>query len=161
MKNCICLLYLHARIFPQASEIFTPTKTLKGYVMEMKNNVVGWFEIPALDMERAITFYETVFGFTLQRMPMGDLDMAGFPVVEGGLGTMGALVRHPEYSTPGADGVLVYFTAHSGDVANELSRVEAAGGKVLMPRTLISEEIGYYGLFLDSEGNRIAVHSRK
>jgi uncharacterized protein len=129
--------------------------------MEMKNNAVGWFEIPVKDMVRAITFYETVFGFKLERHQFGPLDMAWFPTVEGGLGTVGSLVCHSEYYTPGADGVLVYFTAHSGDVANELSRVESAGGKVLLPRTLISEDIGYYGLLLDSEGNRIAVHSRK
>jgi uncharacterized protein len=129
--------------------------------MEMKNNVVGWFEIPVVNMERAITFYETVFGFKMERHEMGPLDMGWFPAVEGGLGSVGSLVRHEEYYKPSPDGVLVYFTAHSGDVANELSRVAEAGGTVLVPRTLITEEIGYYGLFLDSEGNRIAVHSRK
>jgi uncharacterized protein len=129
--------------------------------MEMKNNVVGWIEIPVTNMERAIAFYEAVFGFKIERNQMGPLDMGWFPWVEGGLGSGGSLVYHEEYYKPSTDGVLVYFTAHSGDVANELSRVEAAGGKVLMPRTLITEEIGYYGLFIDSEGNRIAVHSRK
>ncbi len=59
------------------------------------------------------------------------------------------------------DGTLVYFTASSGDLSIELSRVEGAGGKVLQEKTLITEEIGYMGLFLDTEGNRIAIHSRK
>ena len=123
----------------------------------MKNNVVGWFEIPVTNMERAVRFYENVFGFTMTRHKIGELDMAFFPVVEKGLGTPGGLVFHPQYK-PSPEGVLIYFTAHSGDVAIELSRVETAGGKVLIPKKLITEEIGYMGLFLDSEGNRIAVH---
>ena len=125
----------------------------------MKNNVVGWFEIPVNDMERAMHFYESVFGFELTRQTIGEEDMAFFPWVETGLGSSGGLVCHPEY-TPSDKGVVIYFTAQSGDVAVELSRVEAAGGKVLMTKKLITEEIGYMGLFLDTEGNRIALHSR-
>ncbi|MBK8706071.1 MAG: VOC family protein [Saprospiraceae bacterium] len=127
----------------------------------MKNNVVGWFEIPVSNMDRAIKFYATVFGFELQREQMGPLDMAWFPSIENAPGSGGSLVHHEAAYKPSADGVLLYFTAHSGDLSNELSRVEAAGGKVLLEKRLITEEIGYMGLFLDSEGNRIAMHSRE
>lgn len=127
----------------------------------MKNNVVGWFEVPVTDMDRAVRFYETVFGLQLQRVPMGELDMAWFPWVETGSGTMGSLVRHPEFYKPSQDGTLVYFTAHSGDLNNELGRVEAAGGKVLSPKKLIAEEYGYMAVVVDTEGNRIALHSRE
>ncbi|MBP1595878.1 MAG: glyoxalase [Acidobacteria bacterium] len=129
--------------------------------MELNNNVVAWFEIPVHDMERAIQFYQTVFGFPLQRQSMGVLDMALFPCVTAGLGTAGALVRHPDFYRPSAEGTLVYFTAHSGDLDQELSRVEAAGGKILMGKKLITNEIGYMALLTDTEGNRIALHSRK
>jgi predicted enzyme related to lactoylglutathione lyase len=61
----------------------------------------------------------------------------------------------------GRAGVLIYYTAKSGDLDNELSRVETAGGKVLQPKTLIKEDIGYMAVFLDTEGNRIALHSRQ
>jgi hypothetical protein len=125
----------------------------------MKNNVVGWFEIPVSDMVRAIRFYETVFGFEMTRQTILDEDMAFFPFVETGQGSSGGLVCHPEY-TPSDKGVVIYFTAQSGDLATELSRVDTAGGKVLMSKKLITEEIGYMGLFLDTEGNRIALHSR-
>lgn len=128
--------------------------------MEMKNNVVGWFEIPVSNMERAIKFYETVFEFKVERHKMGDFDMAWFPFVEGN-GAMGSLVHHPEFYKPSAEGTLVYFTAHSGDLANELGKVESAGGKVLRTKTLIRDDIGYMALFIDSEGNRIALHSSK
>jgi uncharacterized protein len=127
--------------------------------MNMKNNVVGWFEIPVVEMDRAVKFYETVFGFTLQREKLGPLDMAWFPAVEGGLGSGGSLVFHPDHYKPSTDGPLLYFTAHSGDLSLELGRVEAAGGKVLQPKTLITPEIGYMGVFIDSEGNRVAIHN--
>lgn len=125
-----------------------------------QNNAVGWFEIPVANMERAIKFYETVFEIKLDRHQMGPLDMAWFVWVQGGNGAPGSLVYHAEYYKPSSDGTLVYFTAHSGDLNNELSRVEKAGGKVLQPKTQISEEYGYMALLLDSESNRIALHSR-
>ena len=129
--------------------------------MEIKHNVVGWFEIPVADMERAIKFYEAVFDFKLQREKMGPLDMAWFPWLDEGMGSAGSLVYSPGNYKPSADGALLYFTAFSGDVSIELKRVKANGGKVLMERTLITEDLGYMGLFLDTEGNRIALHSRK
>lgn len=128
----------------------------------MKNNIAGWFEIAVADMERAVKFYETVLGVTLQRQQMGPLDMAFFPWIEeeGASGASGALVQHSEFYKPSTDGTLIYFTPPSGDLKNELSRVEAAGGKVIQEKTLITEEIGYMGVFLDTEGNRMAIHSR-
>ncbi|MFA6571051.1 MAG: VOC family protein [Bacteroidota bacterium] len=129
--------------------------------MEITHNVVGWFEIPVEDMDRAIKFYETVFGFTIKRQKMDTLDMGWFPWIDGSIGSAGSLVYNKEYYKPSSEGTLVYFTAFSGDLANELAKVESNGGKVLMEKSIISEDIGYMGLFLDTEGNRIAIHSRK
>jgi len=129
--------------------------------MDIKHNVVGWFEIPVTDMDRAVKFYQAVFDLELARNRLGPLDMAWFPWVDKGIGSGGSLVRFEPAYRPSPDGVVIYFTAFSGDVAIELSRVGAAGGKVLQPKKLISEEHGYMGLFLDTEGNRIAVHSRQ
>lgn len=124
--------------------------------------MVSWFEIPVTDMNRAVRFYEKIFEIVLQRQPMGGLDMSWFPWKEGGTGTNGSLIHHPRHYSPSStDGVLIYFTAQSGDLNNELSRVEAAGGRVLQTKTLINEEIGYMALFLDTEGNRLALHSKK
>lgn len=127
--------------------------------MEIKHNVVGWFEIPVTDMERAVRFYEAVFELKLTRQKMGAEDMAFFPWVENSVGSGGSLVHHPDHYKPSADGTLIYFTAFSGDVSVELSRVEAAGGKIILPKKLIAPEVGYMALFLDTEGNRIALHS--
>lgn len=126
----------------------------------MKNNMVGWFEIPVKDMDRAINFYETIFDIKIQKQDLDGLLMGWFPFAEDGLGAAGSLVKHDEFYAPSQNGVLIYFTAHSGDLKNELSKVEGAGGKVLQEKKLISEDIGYMGLFIDTEGNRIAIHSR-
>lgn len=125
------------------------------------NNIAGWFEIPVNDMDRAVRFYETVFGFNLTRMPMPGLDMAWFPWSTEGTGAPGSLVCSPEHYKPSADGVLIYLSSISGDLSQELDRVEAAGGKVLIAKRQISEEHGYMAVFLDTEGNRIALHSLK
>jgi predicted enzyme related to lactoylglutathione lyase len=90
---------------------------------------------------------------------MGSLEMAWFPWIEDAVGSPGSLVYQEDFFKPSADGVQIYFTSPSGDATNELARVEKAGGKLLRPKTLISEEVGYYGLILDTEGNRIAIHS--
>lgn len=126
-----------------------------------KNNVVGWFEIPVSNIERAMKFYEAVLEVKLERNQMGPLDMAWFPFIENGAGSPGSLVYNEEYYKPSSDGVLIYFTAHSGDLENELSRVEDAGGQVLQAKTLIAEGYGYMAIILDTEGNRVALHSRE
>ncbi|MDP4185668.1 MAG: VOC family protein [Bacteroidota bacterium] len=128
--------------------------------MEQKHNVVGWFEIPVTNMGRAIRFYEEVFEFKLEQSQMGMADMAFFPWVEGSMGSPGALVYLPDLYKPSSDGTVIYFTAFSGDLNNELSRVEKAGGKILEGKKLIKEEIGYMAIILDTEGNKIALHSR-
>jgi len=128
--------------------------------MDVTHNVVGWIEIPVQDMDRAIKFYEAVLGYSLERHQMGPLDMAWFPWVPDSIGSGCSLVYHEDFYKPSSDGVVIYLTAFSGDLANELSRVEPNGGKILQPKKQISPEHGFMALFLDTEGNRIAFHSR-
>jgi predicted enzyme related to lactoylglutathione lyase len=128
--------------------------------MNISHNMVGWFEIPVTDMERAIAFYEAVLEIKLEHMKFPTVDMAMFPAVENSIGAAGALSFNEQHYKPSTDGILIYFTAFSGDLSLELGRVEKAGGKILMPKMQISPEVGYMGLILDTEGNRIAFHSR-
>lgn len=121
-------------------------------------NVLNWFEIPVLDLDRAIKFYSTVFSYSsMHQMNLGGLQMAIFPMEGDGVG--GALCQHEEYK-PSQEGSLIYLNANP-DLSIPLSKVESAGGKVLMPKKQISPEIGFMALFIDSEGNRIALHSNK
>ena len=86
--------------------------------------------------------------------------MAWFPYADKP-GASGSLVHDNKFYKPSQDGVLIYFSSPSEDLKNELDKVESAGGKVLIQKKLISEDIGYMGMFLDSEGNRVAIHSKK
>ena len=124
----------------------------------MKTNLVGWFEIPVSNMERATAFYESVFNVKVHVEQFGPMLMGWFPHDDKLFGAGGALVYNEEFYKPSTEGSLVYF--NSEDVSNEISRIETAGGKVIQDKTLISEEIGYMALFIDSEGNRIALHSQ-
>jgi predicted enzyme related to lactoylglutathione lyase len=127
----------------------------------MSNNVVSWFEIPVTDMDRAKQFYETVFEFSITVHDLGNLVMGWFPSPKpNAYGTTGSLVLNEQYKPSATEGPLIYFNSTSGDIANELSRVVAAGGKILKEKTLISEDSGYMALILDSEGNRIALYSK-
>ena len=118
-------------------------------------NVVNWFEIPVTDMDRAEKFYSAVLGAPFTRMPMGPLLMAFFPMEGEGVG--GALVLGPD-CIPSVRGTQVYLNA-GDDLRPFLARIEPAGGKVVIPRTLVREDIGYFALFADSEGNTLGLHS--
>lgn len=125
----------------------------------MDYNPVGWFEIPVTNMDRAIKFYTEVTGTKFERMPLGGgpLEMAVFQH-DDAKGAGGGLVKHPDFYKPSADGVLIYFTAPDLDAT--IARVEPAGGKVLMPKKQISPEHGFMAVVMDTEGNRIALHSK-
>lgn len=120
---------------------------------------VGWFEIPVTVMERAIHFYETVFDTVLSIQSFGDTHMAWFPWDEKAPGAGGTLILSGDHYTPSHKGTLVYFS--SEDVSIELNRVEQAGGIILQLKTEISPDIGFMGMFEDSEGNRVALHSKE
>lgn len=124
--------------------------------------MVGWFEIPVADMDRAINFYQAVFDINISKHQMGPLLMGWFPALDSKPGAQGSLVFNKEFYNPSkTEGVLIYFTSQAADCAVELGRVEGAGGKVLQEKKLIAPDIGYMGLFIDSEGNRVAIHSLK
>ena len=125
----------------------------------MIGNAIDWFEIPAANLERACGFYEQVFGFQLHTLSLANgLRMATFPI-DPGRGVGGAIVHHPKFYSPSQTGVLVYLNADP-DLAAALSRIEKAGGQVLVQKTRISEEHGFMAVFVDCEGNRVALHSR-
>jgi predicted enzyme related to lactoylglutathione lyase len=117
-------------------------------------DALNWFEIPVNDFGRAKKFYEEIFGFELTTMEMSDgFPMGMFPSEEG---VGGAIIQGEGY-TPSGTGTIVYLNA-GDDLSNVLNKVEAVGGKVLMPKTDIGEN-GFAAFFRDSEGNRVGLHS--
>lgn len=115
---------------------------------------INWFEIPSRDFERASRFYEAVFAVKLRRETMENTPMGVFPYSDPATG--GAVVKH-ERLRPSADGIVIYLNGGE-NLAEPLSRVEAAGGQVILPKTEIGPE-GFIAIFADTEGNRIGLHS--
>lgn len=121
-------------------------------------NAISWFEIPATDLSRAQKFYETIFDTNLVVLDLPNIKMRMFPL-EDRLGVGGSIVDSGGFHKPSStDGPLLYLNANP-DVQLVLEKVEAAGGKILVPKTVISPEFGCMGVILDTEGNRIALHS--
>jgi len=122
-----------------------------------KPNAVGWFDIYVDDMDRAVAFYETVMGQTLEPMgdPTGESQMMSFPADMTAYGAGGALTKAP-HAGPGAGGTVIYFMAE--DCAVQEARVAKAGGVVIRPKFSIGE-FGWVSICQDSEGNVIGFNS--
>ncbi len=118
-------------------------------------NALNWFEIPVLDFDRAKTFYETILGETIPEMPFPDGRYGMLPAdMQHGVG--GAIVQGDGF-TPSAQGSIIYLNGNP-DLSQALSKIEAAGGQIVLPKTGIGGN-GFMAHFIDTEGNRVALHS--
>ena len=118
-------------------------------------HALNWFEIPVTDFTRARQFYEKVLAITIEPMAVGSTTMgmlSSDPAVVGG-----ALV-HAEGTSPSMVGTLVYLNG-GDDLAPMLGRVSEAGGTVVVPKTEIGNESGFFAHFVDTEGNKVGLHS--
>lgn len=121
-------------------------------------NAISWFEIPSTDIDRAQKFYEAAFQIQMVPMETPELKMRMFPIDDMMTGIGGAVVKSDFHISSIMEGPLIYLNANP-DVQGILDRVEAAGGKILVPKTQISPEYGFMAVILDTEGNRIGLHS--
>jgi predicted enzyme related to lactoylglutathione lyase len=118
-------------------------------------NFLSFFEIPATDFHRAKTFYQSILDIRIEEMDMGGALMGFLP--SDGENISGAIVKGDGYS-PSAEGVIVYLNGDS-DLQMILDKVEPNGGRVILPKTNIGADMGFYAIFSDTEGNRMALHS--
>jgi predicted enzyme related to lactoylglutathione lyase len=95
----------------------------------------------------------------METQEMMGMKMTMFPSEDMNGKVSGALVEGPMHK-PSAEGAVIYLNGNP-DLANALGKVEAAGGKVVMPKTKISDEVGCMAFFIDTEGNRVGLHSNK
>jgi len=123
--------------------------------MEDLENAINWFEIPAIDFDRAVRFYSDIYAYDMPTRDMGPVKMGFFRHQQGRVG--GAIVCGDGY-LPGKGGVKIYLNA-GADLKSVLDRVEAAGGSVVTGKTEISPDIGYFAVLCDTEGNHIYLHS--
>lgn len=121
-------------------------------------NAISWFEIGTNDLDRATAFYETVFNVKLNPLDLPNIRMRMFPL-DDSHGVGGAIVDSRGFHKPSTtDGPLIYLNGNP-DLQLVLDKVESAGGKIMVPKTEISPEYGYMAVIIDTEGNRIGLHS--
>ncbi len=122
-------------------------------------NAISWFEIGVTNLDRATDFYEAIFGDSLIPMDMEKIKMRMFPITDMENGVGGALVDSSGFHKPsGTDGPLIYLNGNP-DLQVILDKVPAAGGIIMVSKTAISPEYGFMGVFIDTEGNRVGLHS--
>lgn len=112
-----------------------------------------YFEISVTDLERAVQFYTSVFGFEFERVTIHDNEMALFPLNENVSGISGALAKGEIYK-PTKEGTLIYLK--SEDIDKTLELALKSGGAILFPKTS-NGEWGFVAELEDSEGNRIGL----
>ncbi len=124
----------------------------------MLDNSINWIEIPVTDFERARKFYSAIYDYEMPETLAGPTRM-GFLPYEQKEGRVGGAICQGQGYVPSQQGALPYLNGGK-DLLTVLNRVEKAGGKILVPKTFIGDSIGYYAQFIDTEGNRVALHSR-
>ena len=113
--------------------------------------LVSWVEIPAADFYRAVNFYNNVLGEELQVSDYGSEKMACFPSGDGA-------ISFSEGFNPSSEGTLVSLNT-GNDLDATIERVVINGGKIVKPKTKIeAETMGYFALFIDSEGNKVGLY---
>lgn len=146
MKKIIIILILIASI-TSYNAMAQSTDNMKSFI-----SIV---EIPATDISRAVEFYQSILSTSIDVIDMQGMQMGLFPS-DGQ--AVSVVITQGEGYEPSAQGVLVYLNG-GNDLQLILDRIEKSGGQIVMPKTLIDEENGYFALFLDSEGNRMGLHS--
>jgi predicted enzyme related to lactoylglutathione lyase len=124
----------------------------------MANQVV-WFDMPVNDLDRAIRFYSAVLGVALKKEQFSGMSGATLP--HEGKDVSGSLVEcvgaRADGNAPSRNGPLLYFSCQ-GRLDQAIAAVVPAGGTVLHAKHSIGP-YGFRAILLDSEGNRIALHS--
>lgn len=136
----------------------TPTQdTLTNSKGKDVKSYISMFEIPATDISRAIKFYQALLDINIEKMDVEGMQMGILPY-EGQLVT-GVIIQADGYK-PSADGVTMYLNAGE-NLQVVLDRVEKNGGQIILPKTAHADQRGFFAIFLDSEGNKMALNSPK
>ena len=134
------------------------TQKVNSSLNKTKNNMKSYisiFEIPATEISRAVEFYQAILDINIEIMDIEGMQMGLLPFE--GQQVIGTIMKGEGY-IPSSDGVTIYL--NGGDNLQEiLNKIEINGGKIIVPKTLHGDESGYFAMFLDTEGNRIGLHS--
>ncbi|WP_339924433.1 VOC family protein [uncultured Cyclobacterium sp.] len=136
----------------------TETISVDTHVNQKTNDMkshVSIFEIPATDISRAVDFYQAILGIPIEKMEMQGVEMGVFPYEDQMV--TGVIMKGEGYK-PSAEGTTLYL--NGGDNLHSiLNKVEENGGKIIVPKTAHADDSGFFALFLDTEGNKLGLHS--
>ena len=118
-------------------------------------NLISIVEIPTSDFSRAVAFYQAILDIKIEEIEMDGVKMGSFP--NSGEGVYVQLINGNAYKAS-ADGTLVYLNG-GDDLQKVANKIEANGGKIVVPKTEIGPEMGFYAMFTDTEGNKLGLHS--
>lgn len=121
---------------------------------EMKN-LISIVEIPTADFSRAVVFYKAILDINIEVTEMEGIKMGLFP--NAGEGVFVQLINGSEYK-PSLDGTVIYLNG-GDDLQKVADKIEANGGKIVVPKSAIGPEMGFFAIFTDTEGNKLGLHS--
>jgi uncharacterized protein len=121
---------------------------------DMKN-LISIVEIPTADFPRAVAFYQAILGIKIEAAEMEGIKMGLFP--NNGEGVFVQLINGSDYK-PSKDGTVVYLNG-GDDLQKIAGKIEANGGQIVIPKTEIGPEMGFYAIFIDTEGNKVGLQS--
>ncbi|RPE08919.1 VOC family protein [Chitinophaga lutea] len=119
-------------------------------------SLISIVEIPTEDFSRAVAFYQAILNISIEEIDMQGTPMGLFPGQDEAVSV--TLIKSEEYKAS-AEGTVVYLNA-GDDLQHVLGKIEPAGGKIVVPKTEISPEIGFFAMFIDTEGNKLGLHSK-
>ncbi|MBI0398886.1 VOC family protein [Cyclobacterium marinum] len=119
------------------------------------NSFISIFEIPATEISRAVDFYQAILDIHIEKMEFPEMQMGIFPYEEQ---MVTGVIMKAEGYTPSASGVTIYLNG-GDDLQVILDKVEKNGGEIIVPKSLHADESGFFAIFLDSEGNKMGLHS--
>ncbi|WP_305983384.1 VOC family protein [Roseivirga thermotolerans] len=149
------LLVLGSIIIYCAENRLNPNQIIHSQNKPAMQKFVSIVEIPATDISRAVKFYQSILDIQIESIEMQGTEMGIFPA-DGQSASV--VITKGEGYEPSATGVLVYLNGGE-DLEPVLKKIEKSGGQILLAKTLIDEENGYFALFLDTEGNKMGLHS--
>ena len=118
-------------------------------------NYISFFEIPTTDFDRAKKFYQSILNVRIEEVEMDGTLMGLLP--NNGKNVSGAIIKGDGY-IPSTEGVIIYL--NGGDnLQITLDKIEPSGGKIILQKTHIGPEMGFYAMFIDTEGNKLALLS--
>lgn len=120
-------------------------------------NFISIVEIPTIDFSRAVAFYQAILDISIEEIQMDGVRMGLFP--NDGKNVFVQLINGNEYKTS-VDGTIIYLNA-GDDLQTVAIKIEANRGKIVVPKTEIGPEMGFYAMFIDTEGNKLGLHSTR